>query len=393
MGKSALKDVRSVEEAVQVALASNDLRLAARNARTLANLRWGSRWYPRATRGSPRHFAIDASATLTVTKLRHDLEQFKYLQRRSVLGKEFSPIIRHYERLANAIASEGSRSVCFDPKQHGPIKHIYNRIVHVRSTPRVRSALSSAWEGVSVESQYRSHPSGLVVIDDFLSREALEELYLFCMESTIWSGIHYANGRLGAFFSDGFNCPLLIQIAEELRTRLPHLLSGGYPLQQLWGFKCEPDLPGDATNHADFAAVNVNFWLTPDEANLDRSSGGLVVYDVEAPLTWEFSTYNGREDIIKPFLQQQNSDRTVIPYRQNRAIIFNSDLFHSTDAVRFDPAYERRRINVTLLYGDRCDDTRYRRSAEPAGRGAKEPAASRSAVWRWGILSRTHGGV
>jgi hypothetical protein len=30
--------------------------------------------------------------------------------------------------------------------------------------------------------------------------------------------------------------------------------------------------------HADSAAVNVNIWITDDEANLDQNSGGLVVY-------------------------------------------------------------------------------------------------------------------
>lgn len=30
--------------------------------------------------------------------------------------------------------------------------------------------------------------------------------------------------------------------------------------------------------HADVASVNLNFWVTPDDANLDPSSGGLVVY-------------------------------------------------------------------------------------------------------------------
>ena len=28
--------------------------------------------------------------------------------------------------------------------------------------------------------------------------------------------------------------------------------------------------------HADFAAINVNFWITPRSANLNKSSGGLV---------------------------------------------------------------------------------------------------------------------
>ena len=35
--------------------------------------------------------------------------------------------------------------------------------------------------------------------------------------------------------------------------------------------------------HADNAAVNLNFWVTPDDANLDPSSGGLVVYPKAPP--------------------------------------------------------------------------------------------------------------
>ena len=53
-----------------------------------------------------------------------------------------------------------------------------------------------------------------------LSSEALESLRLFCLESTVWTGNRYAHGRLGAFFQDGFNCPLLLQIAEELLFQL-----------------------------------------------------------------------------------------------------------------------------------------------------------------------------
>lgn len=35
--------------------------------------------------------------------------------------------------------------------------------------------------------------------------------------------------------------------------------------------------------HADDARVNLNFWVTPDDANLDPTSGGLVVYPKEPP--------------------------------------------------------------------------------------------------------------
>jgi hypothetical protein len=377
--------INSIEDALTFAFASNDLKCAAKHADRLAALRWGSQWYPRQSSGSRYHRPIEAPGILTVPKLRHDSEQFKYLQHRAILGKEFSQIVRKYEALAEEIASQGVTKVPYDSKRHRSIKHVYNRIVHVRETPRVRKALSAEWDSESVESQYHQHQPGLVIIDNFLSHEALNSLRLFCLESTVWSSTRHSHGRLGSFFWDGFNCPLLIQIAEELRERLPHLLGNQYPLQQLWGFKCEPELPEDATNHADFAAVNVNFWLTPDEANLDPSSGGLVVYDVEAPLSWDFYTYNGKDSVIKPFLLQQKAGRTVIPYRQNRAIIFNSDLFHATDGVRFHPAYENRRLNVTLLYGDRCDDTQHRTLPDQT---TPHSGTARSSAWRSMAISR-----
>jgi hypothetical protein len=218
-----------------------------------------------------------------------------------------------------------------------------------------------------------------VVVDDFLSSEALHELRAFCLESTIWSLNRYAHGRLGSLFHDGFNCPLLLQIAEELRAAMPRVIGDQYSLRQLWGFKNAPDQPGGTTTHADFAAVNVNFWITPDDANLDPSCGGLVVYDIDAPLHWDFHTYNGRSDVIEPFLKREHACAVTIPYRQNRAVIFNSDLFHGTDTVRFRPEYENRRINVTALYGEREEDHRHLARPEPStGPGA---AAWRSAAF------------
>ena len=42
-----------------------------------------------------------------------------------------------------------------------------------------------------------------------------------------------------------------------------------------------------------------------------------------------------------------------VPYRQNRAVIFNSDLFHATAPLDFKPGYANRRVNVTMLFGRR----------------------------------------
>ena len=84
--------------------------------------------------------------------------------------------------------------------------------------------------------------------------------------------------------------------------------------------------------HADFAAVNVNFWITPDEANPDAQRGGLVIWDVAAPLDWDFAKCNDNEDAIREFLARNGARSTTVPYR---AVIFDSDLFHETDRIAF----------------------------------------------------------
>ena len=154
-------------------------------------------------------------------------------------------------------------------------------------------------------------------------------------------------------FQDGFNCPLLVQIAEELRAALPRVIRLDLPARQIWGYKYANRAPQE-TPHADFAVVNVNFWITPHEANLDPSTGGLLLYDVAAPAHWDFKTYNsnaGRE--IRELLAERRAVPTHIPYRYNRAVVFDSDLIHGTPAIHFRGGYENRRMNVTVLYGSR----------------------------------------
>jgi tetratricopeptide (TPR) repeat protein len=343
------------------AMHRGDLVRAAEFATLDAALRLGSQWFPRYRDPSVPVIQLrDAGIRLTIPKLRHDIEQFAYLQRRGVLGEEFTLVIEEYERVIARLEEHGPEvSEPLQGEERRRIGHVYNRIVHVRRTPRVPRALSASWDPGAIEAEYLRHSSGLVVVDDFLSEDALESLRLFCLESTIWSANHYRHGRLGSFFRDGFNCPLLIQIAEELRETLPRLIGDRYPLRQLWGFKYGSTLPEKST-HADFAAVNVNFWITPESANLDANSGGLIVYNIEAPSDWDFDTYNRRSDIIHEFLESHTNSAMNIPYRANRAIIFNSDLFHRTAALQFRPGYEDHRINITFLYGDRNKATHRR---------------------------------
>ncbi|MES2951395.1 MAG: hypothetical protein V4858_22920 [Pseudomonadota bacterium] len=334
-------------------------------ARLHAQHRWGSPWYPQ--RGAhdaampPPLLPRVPRDVLTVSKLRHDAGQFAYLRAQGLLGPEFDRIIATYECLAERLFAHGGAEARrpMEAADRTLVGHVYNRIVHLPRVGRVARALSPAWDPREVEQRFLGGEA-VVVIDDFLTPEALEGLHRFAMQATVWSGNRYAWGRFGAFFNDGFNCALLLQVAQELKQALPHVITPRYPLRQIWGFKNSADLPPDVNLHADFSAVNVNFWLTPEESNLDPATGGMKVYDVDAPQTWDFHTYNGRTDIIKSFLYENRAKETYIPYRRNRCIIFNSDLFHGTHEVHFKPGFVNHRINVTMLYGHREDDELHR---------------------------------
>jgi Flp pilus assembly protein TadD len=200
-----------------------------------------------------------------------------------------------------------------------------------------------------VSTAWQTRQPQIVVIDDLLTPEALEALRHFCHGSTIWRDTF--DGYVGARPQSGFACPLLAQIAREFAQAYPAIFRD-HPLLFAWAFKYQQGKSGTRV-HADFAAVNVNFWITPDDANLDPETGGLVVWDKAAPLDWDFERYNADETAIRGYLAQNGAVPTRIPYRANRAVVFDSDLFHETDLLEFRPGYTNRRINVTLLYGTR----------------------------------------
>lgn len=221
--------------------------------------------------------------------------------------------------------------------------------LHLEGGGRVARAINPA-NAARVEQDWARSDPKIVVIDDLLTEEALQGLRRFCFGSTMWR-THFEGGYVGAVPETGFACPLLAQIVEEFRETYPAVF-GPHLLQYLWAFKYDPALSG-INVHADLAALNINFWLTPTEANLEPEHGGLVLWDKAAPLDWDFDRYNRDEAAIHDYLAASGAKAVTVPYRANRAVLFDSDLFHATDSVRFAPGYENRRINVTLLYGQR----------------------------------------
>lgn len=288
-------------------------------------------------------------------KLIHDAEQFAHLADNGVSAERYRQLASLYRTVAERLPKPRSTRPLVtvpapDADRLGPT---LGRLLHWPQPGRQPAgALNGGLDWAAVERAYLARPPGIVHVDGFLRPQALDALRAFCLEATIWNAARYENGYLGAFMDDGFNCPLLLQVAEELKAALPRVI-GDHTLRKMWGFKYDSALSGIGM-HADFAAVNVNFWITPDAANRDPDSGGLVVWDKEAPADWDFTTYNTDEAAMRRFIAESGARPVTIPHRQNRCVIFNSDLFHQTDTIRFADGYANRRVNITFLYGKRA---------------------------------------
>jgi len=176
----------------------------------------------------------------------------------------------------------------------------------------------------------------VVVLDGLLTPTALAELRRFCLESTIWHGAREGQGYLGSYMQHGFASGLLLQIAEELKQRLPRIFRNT-SLVQMWAYSYDPEHRGIAL-HADAAVINVNFWITPDEANLEyrgtggseKGRGGLYVHRVQAPPGMAFEEFNAGDlelgievDGFEQARERSKGKRLLpplnVPYKANRA--------------------------------------------------------------------------
>lgn len=287
------------------------------------------------------------------TKLRHDAEQYEYLIERGVArATDFAPIVANYRAAATAMEAEGQAPRPLPAVWRSRLMTTHGRVIHrAHGLERRHDVLSPAFDAAAAEGEYLAAAPRLAVVDDLLSADCLAALQRHCLESTMWFDVRHPPGYLGAMMSDGLACPVLLQVAEALRTRMPRMF-GRSMLTQMWAFKYESRHAGTAL-HADAARVNVNFWITPDDANLSPGRSGLVIWNRIAPPEWNFDVYNNDQTAIRRFLDDSGAQSITVPYRCNRAVIFDSDLFHRTDDFVFADDYRSRRINLTMLFGRR----------------------------------------
>ncbi len=292
--------------------------------------------------------------TLLPYRLMHDLEQCRYLAAR---GHDFEGMREAHHALETLHArhceskdGDENRPIVLSPPQAAAVAIFRDALYLCPDPAPIASCLNPDKDWREIEERYLAKTPEIIHIDGFLSPPALAALRDFCLVSTVWKREYGENKYLGAFANGGFVSRVHLQIARELKARMPRVF-GPHDLEQLWAFKYDSRIGKGINVHADFARVNLNFWITPDEANLDAENGGLLVYDAPAPKSWGIEEYNCDAKTMYAFLEGQKARWVRVPYRCNRAVLFNSSLFHETDQIHFAEGYEQRRINVTYLFG------------------------------------------
>lgn len=287
-------------------------------------------------------------------KIQHDIEQIDYWRRQQIPTGLSEAELERWQQDYRMLQTQLNRAVPLTLELSQRLDEVFNRYSYIPEP---------TWEGPvlnpdlpeDLPTRFLHEIPRCVSVDHFLSPSACQSLYRYCLEATIWQNYLHGYNYLCAYPQDGFNPNILYVLNQELRERYPQLFSTR-TLRKFWVYKYDSSKPQGVQLHADGGSVNVNFWLTPDTGCLNPESSGVILYEAEAPLfatEREFSRFNRRMDSMQALLAQTGYRCKSVAHRQNRAVIFNANLLHETGQLFFRPEYPFRRINMTLVFGDR----------------------------------------
>lgn len=203
-----------------------------------------------------------------------------------------------------------------------------------------------------VEARYLSRgDQPYCVLDDFLTGQAVEELREKLLNDHRWHFKHPLSKELYLAAPGGND---ILDLGQHLVEQIPQVL-GGLKLVYHWAYlHCrssglKPHTDGDS-------AVTVNLYLTPDEYNLRPGTGGLILSAVRRPPSVSLIEFNSMPWADSYFEREhvdENGRDICIAYRYNRAILFDSGIFHASDQIFFrNDATQSMKLNLGLVFDD-----------------------------------------
>ncbi len=203
------------------------------------------------------------------------------------------------------------------------------------------------WQDVL--NRYRSTGNSHVIIDNFIAEQNAMRLQQELLQNQMWRIKNPVSKHLHNSMPI---TPSSSTIVPELEKAIKNVFSESYVLAEYWALLYSKNTDGNI--HADFGDLTITYWLTPDQYNLDESTGGLILYDVKRPPDMPFSDYLASGEQSRAYVAEHSRvDPIVIPYRFNRAILFNPAIFHKSNKPNFDLSHpSRMRMNMTFSFRD-----------------------------------------
>ncbi len=262
-------------------------------------------------------------------------EQITYLLEHNKLSDAYGKELDRYrEVLAELGEKAGSNlRVSLNESQRRRLGRSFCRLLHLGPLSAIPAgALNHQLDFTAIGKRHAEEAGHVMVLDDFLSEEAVATLTAYCLESTIWF-CPARQGMIRSRLEDGFGTGLMLQLVEELRTRFPNQL-GRLRLSGMEGriYAARAyDLPTD--EHTD--GVLLTIWLSPNHANLEPDRGGLILQsrrgdpgsDSETPQT--------------------------VQHRHNRAVLADDTLTIRPDDCQFRPGLVNHRLEICLRFTPR----------------------------------------
>jgi hypothetical protein len=202
------------------------------------------------------------------------------------------------------------------------------------------------WE--MVQKQYcDSEPYNYAVLDDFLVADVLEGIRRSIVNNKGWS---FMNWQADELFIRNFDLPIVYEIARAVAGCIPRILENLFLVQHIAFMHLRNN---GLCPHSDTGLVTLDLFLTPDEYNLEPETGGLVFYDVKRTAEQEIHEFNARPYCIDYFNRNTRGESVTVPYKYNRAVLFDARTFHSSQRMRFATGGSQTfRINYAFLFDE-----------------------------------------
>ena len=182
--------------------------------------------------------------------------------------------------------------------------------------------------------------SEITVWDDFFTSECLKILKYRVLYGKYWDKDFNSYEAIDYFKDEDYLSEL---IAKDLRKKIdiPEFQRG-------WSFRYRNNTPG-VKLHCDPSRLTLNVWISSDKSIKDKSLNGVNIYKIKPPEDWSYAQTHSEK--AGEYVKANNIQPVHIPYKSNRAILFDGAYLHASAGISMKEGLENRRITYTMLFG------------------------------------------